>query len=265
MVAMGLAQDPRLRAVRWRDLLALSKGEIAWELALSAPWLAVGLLGFHAEWYVAALLSSFFFFLTGLRQVHNACHYMLGISRWLCDVGLLLLSVLMLSAMHAVQVTHLHHHRHCLDEDDVEAATAKLPAWRALLLGPLHPVRLHYWGFCLCNRSKRLWIAGEVAAITVTLLLVFAVLDIWALKCLAVTMLVGECFTGFFAVWSVHHDCSRSEIARTQRGWLKNFVSYNMLFHLEHHLFPNVPTCHLPKLARRIDRAAPQLRTKNVY
>ena len=59
-------------------------------------------------------------------------------------------------------------------------------------------------------------------------------------------MVFGECLTGFFAVWIVHRGChADGQIARTQRGWLKNIVSYSMFFHLEHHLFVFVPCWRL--------------------
>nr|WP_196893433.1 fatty acid desaturase [Aureivirga marina] len=32
-----------------------------------------------------------------------------------------------------------------------------------------------------------------------------------------------------------------------------------MLFHLEHHLFPAVPTIKLPELAKRIDKSLPEI------
>jgi len=38
-----------------------------------------------------------------------------------------------------------------------------------------------------------------------------------------------------------------------------------MFFHLEHHLYPRVPTCHLPILAQRLDRAVPELAHKQVF
>jgi hypothetical protein len=116
--------DGRLRAVEWRDLLPLTRREVVCETLIAAPWLAGSLVGWHlAEtshpgFAAAALLSAFFFFfLTGL---HNAYHHALGLGRWLTDLTMVALSVSMLSAMHAIQATHLHHHRHCLDEADVE-------------------------------------------------------------------------------------------------------------------------------------------------
>ena len=40
---------------------------------------------------------------------------------------------------------------------------------------------------------------------------------------------------------------------------------YNMFFHLEHHLFPGVPTIKLPALAKRIRQQLPDLRAKEVF
>ena len=37
-----------------------------------------------------------------------------------------------------------------------------------------------------------------------------------------------------------------------------------MFYHTEHHLFPKVPTCHLPELAERIDKVMPEIKDKTV-
>jgi fatty acid desaturase len=64
----------------------------------------------------------------------------------------------------------------------------------------------------------------------------------------------------------VHHHCDRTHyIARTLRNKIKNGITFNMFLHIEHHLFPRVPTCHLPELSRRIDRVAPELKSKIVF
>jgi fatty acid desaturase len=171
----------------------------------------------------------------------------------------------MLASMHAVQVTHLHHHRHCLREHDAEAAHARQRWWLVLLTGPLFPLRLHLAAWRTASSRKRTWIAAELAAIILLIAAVLLVPGPRALRWHLLAMGVGECFTGFFAVWIVHRGCDGDhQIARTQRGRLKNLVSYSMFFHLEHHLFPAVPTCHLPKLAERLDRAAPEYRDVQV-
>ncbi|NQZ59130.1 MAG: fatty acid desaturase, partial [Lentisphaeraceae bacterium] len=67
-------------------------------------------------------------------------------------------------------------------------------------------------------------------------------------------MLGANCLTAFFCVWLVHYGCDGIEkISRTVRNHWLNKVSFHMFLHVEHHLFPQVPTCNLLKLARRID------------
>jgi len=46
---------------------------------------------------------------------------------------------------------------------------------------------------------------------------------------------------------------------------LKSRLSYAMFFHVEHHLFPAVPTCHLAMLAARLDTIAPELALLRVF
>ncbi|XAM01669.1 fatty acid desaturase [Phycisphaeraceae bacterium D3-23] len=258
------ARDPALRRIEWHDLLPMTWGQVLNELTLSLPWLLASLGCYYAGgwWVLFGMLCSFFFFLTGLRQSHGCQHYQLPIARRWQDVMLAALSVLMLSSMHAVQATHLNHHRHTLDEHDFEGSVARQPMWRALLTGPLFPIRLHGHAWRLARPSKRRWIALEMLAVfgLVALLPVLPA----ALRWHVLAMLVGECFVGFFAVWTVHHDCDAHTPYRTQRGRWINRLFYNMFLHTEHHLFPAVPTCKLHLLAQRIDVAERRYRTLQV-
>jgi fatty acid desaturase len=263
---LDVLRDSRVRSVCWQDLIPLSRLEVAKELCLSLPWLALSLYLAQRHWCVPALLASFGFFLTGLRQVHNAYHYALGIPRVFAEWVMFGLSLLMLGSMHAVQVNHLRHHKHCLDEDDVEAWSARMSGLKAILVGPFFPLRLHWHAFQVANRRQVAWIVAELLGNVAVLVSVFFYLDVPAIRYHFMAMAVGQCLTAFFAVWTVHHGCDRSWfIARTLRGRFKNFISYSMFFHLEHHLFPRVPTCHLARLAGRLDRAAPELQRQRVF
>jgi fatty acid desaturase len=259
-----LRHEFQLERVQWRDLVPLTTFERMWELTLPLPWLALALGCYESGWWAPGLLCSFYFFLTGLRVSHNAQHYSLGLSRISQDLVLLVLSVLMLASMHAVQATHLHHHRHCLAEEDSEGETARLVWWRALLAGPLFPLRLHRAAWQLASPIKRGWIAVELCGIAVVLLAGLLSTDSLGWRWHWAAMLVGECFTAFFAVWTVHHGCDAQEPGRTQRGQWLSIVSYSMFFHAEHHLFPAVPTAHLPELSRRLDDVAPRISERQV-
>ena len=260
-----LRQDPRLRAVEWHDLTTLTSGQKARELLISLPWFVVSVVLFQYGWIVPALVAAFAFFLAGLRQAHGAQHYSLGIPRFAQDCLLSGLSVVMLSSLHALQATHMHHHRHALEPTDIESAAARMPWWKAILSGPWFILALNREGYRLAKPAKRTWIRTELILMVAYVVSVVA----WAprgLRWFTFAMIVGECLTGFFAVWTVHHDCDpEHQLARTQRGWWKTALTYQMFYHVEHHLFPAVPTPRLPELAARLDSAMPHLRNQQVF
>jgi fatty acid desaturase len=265
-MSLEIMRDPRVRSVEWKDLLALNRWEIVKELLLVFPWLGVSLVLAHFGYWYVALPFSFIFFLCGLRVVHNAYHYAMGIPRPATEWVMYILSVFMLSAMHALQQTHLHHHKHCLGEDDVEAASARMAGWRAIVFGPKFYVLIQKKGIELGNPRQRAWIWAEYASMAVWVPLALFVLHEPALKYHVVAMLIGQCLTAFFAVWTVHHDCDRDHfIARTLRNPIKSFIAFDMFYHVEHHLYPKVPTCHLGKLSKRLDEAAPELSKMQVF
>jgi len=258
-------RDSRVRGVAWHDLTSLTRYEVIAEVLLSLPWILASWWLAYRRIYIPALGCSFIFFLTGLRQVHNAYHYSLGLARRSTEWFIFLLSILMLGSMHAIQITHLHHHRHCMDDEDVEARSARMSALQALVFGPAFPIMLHAKAAQLASRRQRLWIAGELTANVAFVALIFA-LRIRFLEYHILAMATGQCLTAFFAVWTVHHDCDRSHhIARTLRGRLKTVLTFEMFYHIEHHLFPAVPTRHLSKLAERLDVAAPELQDRSVF
>jgi fatty acid desaturase len=263
---MSAVQKDRVPCVDWQDLRQLTRFEVVHELLLSPPWLLASWCAASFEHHVVALACSFMFFVTGLRQVHNAYHYALGLSRTATEWLMFTLSVLMLGSMHAVQINHLRHHRHCMDQEDIEAMSARMPAWRAILVGPLFPLRLHRKALEVAGARQRKWIRAELATNVVWITLVLGVLELPWLQYHVLAMAVGQCLTAFFAVWTVHHDCEPDGVfARTIRGRAKGFVTYNMFYHVEHHLFPAVPTRKLPVLAQRLDLVAPELAAKRVF
>lgn len=128
------------------------------------------------------------------------------------------MSVLMGAAMHAIQFNHLRHHAHCMDDEDVEAFGARLPAHKALLYGPYFPWLLHRHAFLHGGPRVRRFLALELGLWLALVALALA-LTLPLLRFHLGVMLVGQCLTAFFAVWTVHHDCDCSHyIARTILG-----------------------------------------------
>lgn len=251
--------------VAWRDLLALSRGQVWLNVGLSWPWLL-------ASWYAAArgdivlaLPLSFFFFLCALRQAHDCYHRSIGLGGRGITLLQYVLSVTMFCSTHAIRHTHLQHHRAPLSADDVEGGWARLPAWRALLCGPWFSLRTQWQGLRHGDADTRRrsrhdgLLMAAVAAVT------------WAWPQPALVyhlcaMLAANAVVGFFAVWLVHHGCDAAGVfARTERRRWLNLATAHLLYHIEHHLFPQVPANHLPELARRLDRQAPQWTVRRVW
>lgn len=247
------------RRVVWRDLTPMRPIDGVVECLHPLPWLAAAwTCAAHGLW-LPATGAAFMMFLTALRLNHEAIHGNLGFSPRGHRLVIHALSLLMLGSNSAVAANHLHHHRHIGRPDDLEGKAGTMSAWRVLLYGPVFPVEMHRAAWGSGNRALRRRMAIDLA-LNLALVGTAVASRSSVLAFHIATMVAAQCLTAFFAVWITHHDCpDGGAIARTQRSRIVNLLSYNMFFHLEHHLFPGVPVKRLGRLARRIDRAAPAL------
>lgn len=252
------------KKVYWKDLTHLNRWETFVENNITVPWLAASWILAYFHLYVPAAPCSVVFFLTALRQSHNGFHNSLGTGRKLTWYCLYSNSLLMLASMHAVKFSHLRHHKYCLGEQDHEGKCAKMKWYRAMLYGPMHIYSIHKAALTLGSKKYKRDVILEMVSIVLFVIIVFT-LQIPFLMYHCIAMFGGEMMSAFFAVWTVHHDLDEHVIARTQRSRWKNIITYNMFYHLEHHMFPAVPTIKLPELAKRIDAAIPELEKKQTF
>lgn len=251
--------------VAWRDLRTLSLKEMLIENNLTVPWFLISMVLAYFGYYILALPFSAFFFLTGLRQVHNGFHNTLGTNRFLTWLTLYTNSILMMVSIHAVKFNHIRHHKYCLTDEDYEGKSARMTWYGAILYGPVHMFLIHRVTLQLGDRAYRRNVLLELASIALAASAVFY-FHIHFLIYHIIVMIIGEFLMAFFAVWTVHHDThDHPDLARTQRTGWKNKITFSMFYHLEHHLFPAVPTIKLPELARRIDKALPEIQKKNTF
>lgn len=252
------ATDPALRHIAWRDLVAMRPRDGLVECLHPVPWLILSFALVSTGLWLLAIPATFMFFLTALRLNHEAIHHNLGFGPRGHRFVLHGLSGLMLGSNSSVAFNHLHHHAKIGTPEDIEGKCGDMPLWQVLLYGPRFPVETHLYGWRHGGPRLRRRMAIDLA---LNLLVIGAALaSQWEPLLYHVSaMLAAQCLTAFFAVWVTHHDCEEGVVARTQRGRLLNRVSYNMFFHLEHHLFPAVPVSRLPTLAARLDAAAPKL------
>ncbi|MFD1629745.1 fatty acid desaturase family protein [Pseudopedobacter beijingensis] len=254
-----------LKKVEWKDLKNLSIKEMLIENNLTIPWFVISLTLAYFGYYILALPFSAFFFLTALRQVHNGFHNSLGTNRFLTSLSLYINSVLMLVSIHAVKFNHIRHHKYCLTEEDYEGKSANMTWYGAILYGPIHMFLIHKVTLQLGNKYYKRNVILELISILVFLALIFH-FQIHFLIYHVIVMIIGEFLMAFFAVWTVHHDTHDSpDFARTQRTGWKNKLTFSMFYHLEHHLFPAVPTIKLPELAKRIDEVLPEIEKKETF
>lgn len=260
-----MTQQEIVRTVKWKDLRRLSFPEMMIENNLTVPWLCLSLgLAFNGH-YLLALPFSAFYFLTALRQVHNGFHNSLGTNRLLTWLTLYLNSISMMASIHAVKFNHIRHHKFCLSEEDYEGKSARMSWYGAILYGPVHMFLIHKITWQHGNRIYRRNLLLELLSIiAVASAVLYFRIDFLIYH--MIVMVFGELLMAFFAVWTVHHDTDESpEFARTQRSWWKNKITFSMFYHLEHHLFPAVPTIKLPELAKRIDEALPDITKKETF
>tara|TARA_B110000211_G_C14034191_1_gene533661 strand:- start:208 stop:924 length:717 start_codon:yes stop_codon:yes gene_type:complete len=232
---------------------------------LTIPWFLISIGLAYLGYYWAALPFSGFFFLTGLRQVHNGFHNSLGTNKFLTWLSLYINSILMVSSIHAIKFNHIRHHKFCLSDEDYEGKSAGMTWYGAILYGPVHMFLIHKVTLQIGNKKYVKNVLFELASIAIVLSAIFYY-QIDFLIYHVIIMIIGEFLMAFFAVWTVHHHTEDNDgLARTQRKGWKNKITFSMFYHLEHHLFPAIPTIKLPELANRIDQALPDLEKRETF
>jgi fatty-acid desaturase len=205
----------------------LSFREVLIENSLTIPWFIISMILAYFGYYIFALPFSAFFFLTGLRQVHNGFHNSLGTNKFLTWLSLYINSVLMMVSIHAVKFNHIRHHKYCLTDEDYEGKSAGMTWYGAILYGPIHMFLIHKITLELGNNDYKRNVMLELISVVIfTTVVVYYKINFLIYQ---IVMTIGEFLMAFFAVWTVHHDTHDSpEFARTQRDRWKNRIKFSM-------------------------------------
>ena len=250
-------RHPSLANIEWQDLRQLKPTETVYNIFLSLPFLLLSWWSVWQGFWLLALVATFFFFTAALRQAHDCYHRTLGVNKSATELMLFMLSITMLCSTHAIRHTHLNHHRDPLGDSDVEGNWARLPWYQAILGGGIFSIMIQWFGLTNGSRRNRMLVAFDMLLIFAVIATAFITMHP-VLMYHVLVMILANTMVGFFAVWSVHHGCDDVVYARSERHPLINLLTFNLLYHIEHHLFPAVPTNHLPILAKRLDLHAPQ-------
>ena len=247
------------------DLLAAGKWERVCSLALPflfiAGFFAAGARGWWPVSIACAMAHSFF---TYGSVSHDLVHRTFRLPVWLNETLLFLIETSGFRSGHAYRTTHLHHHRRFPHEDDIEGRTARMGFFRTLLDGVVTQPLLWWWALGKSTGRDRKWIIAEGAII---LALLAACVLAWPVSRLpaayAGLIIAGSWIFPLVTVFIPHNAEGRDALEQTRwfRGRVLALLAFDHLYHLEHHLYPQVPHQRWAALARRL---APHLSARGL-
>ena len=227
-------------------------------LSLIVPFVLVPLFFLFAArgWWIAALgCPVILSFVTYGSVSHDLVHRTLNLPQWLNEILLSAMELITFRSGHAYRYTHLHHHARFPAGDDMEGEAARMPLKRALFEGFAHQPRLWWFAFRHAPHD-RAWILGEGIAVVVLLAASAAAIPVTPLPAMyAALMIMGTWIFPIVTVIIPHDASGTTELTQTRlfRGKVLSVIAVEHLYHLEHHLYPQVPHHNWPRLARRLD------------
>jgi beta-carotene hydroxylase len=207
-------------------------------------------------WWLVAVPAVWLVYGSTLTAVHHLIHGSLGLPHRARHAALTVLGAVVAESGHALQQTHLAHHRSAPDHPDPEGYIENV-TWRQIPLAALRfRYRLAWWG--LGHARRRRLIRAEMAFHAGAHLASLALLPITPLPWIYLTLIHVASFA--FAVlagkgpqtnWG-RPIASPFVRVRTRVGRVL-FFSHDL--HLEHHIYPKVPLPRLRLLAPALREA----------
>jgi fatty acid desaturase len=238
-----------------KKLCATSRTRRLWTLSRPLIWTGLFFVLAHHRWWVPAVAVFAPLFLSQVVALNDVMHGSIGLGTTATELAAASLGALVLESGHAIRITHLAHHQQGGGRDDPESYVDLLPLQRLILELPLYRCRIWAYGWHHGTRRERAWVASETFAIalvarwcvsgqapaSVTAFVVLSVLAGWAFPIVSAM--------GPHADWGRDNS---SHAYRVRGRWLPRLM-LNLPLHLEHHLFPDVPSHRLPELAEALD------------
>lgn len=225
---------------------------------LALPFVALGLYIVFAwlHWWPLAVASIMMLsFVTYGSTSHDLVHRTLHLApRW--NDGLLsLIELLSLRSGTAYRLSHLHHHRHLLEAGDIEGEAAHGSLFRAVVGGIAMQFRLWLWAW---NNHREMRLRLLVEGIGIVSLIAIGIAAFrWspAPTIYVILVVAGSWLFPLITVYIPHETLGDGPLTQTRlfRGRLVQWIAFDHLYHLEHHLYPAVPHHHWKTLAQRLD------------
>ncbi len=225
-------------------------------IVLVRPFVCVALYAVFATfgWWPIAVLAVMALFITIVASAHDLVHQALGLPRRANEIMLSMIGLLVLESGHAYKVSHWQHHRRFPNDDDPEGDPARMPMWRAMLEGPIFLFRLWSWAWRRAPQ-ERTWLVLEAGWFSAFIMIAVAV---WpqthTLLAYAILVVVGSWVYPVLTVHLPHNVKGRNALFQTYtlRGRMIPKIFLELTYHLEHHLYPAVPSHHYAELSKRL-------------
>jgi beta-carotene hydroxylase len=196
-------------------------------------------------------------FLTYGSVSHDLVHANLGLPPAVNRGVLRVMELLMLRSGTVYRIVHLNHHAKYPDaHDDPEGAAARLGLARTLGEGVIFQFKLGRWAWRRASQGDRRRMLAEWCGIGAILATSVALLP-------RTPVLLAYCALVYAGSWVIPlvtsylvHDPGADHVlrqTRLYRGAFYSLVAFDHLYHLEHHLYPQVPHQNWKRLARRLD------------
>jgi len=211
--------------------------------------------GSHELWFPALACPVLLSFYTYGSISHDLVHRNLRLRPLVNDVLLTAIELLGIRSGHAYRLSHLHHHARFPAADDIEAASSRLPFGRAIFAGLTLQPRLYLWALRKPGPHRR-WVIAEGLLILGLIAASLAALTWTILPALYIALMIaGSWVFPIITVLIPHDRHGKNELTQTRlfRGKMLSILALEHLYHLEHHLYPQVPHHNWPELARRLD------------
>ncbi len=229
-------------------------------MALARPFIGVAAYvaaAYLGLWWLTPIIV-FLTFVAVVTVTHDVVHGTLGLHKRQTELALFAMGIVLLESGHAYRLTHHQHHSTFPGNDDPEGYPAKMGLLGAALYGPVFLWRLWVWAFQRSRRLpvQRLWLIVEVAILPTV---VIAGILLWrttpAVLVYAVQAIVGSWVYPLLTVYLPHKEYGDTPLTQTHtlRGHLIPALFLELTYHLEHPLYPQVPSHNLAELARRLD------------
>jgi beta-carotene hydroxylase len=218
----------------------IAAGFMATALATGRPLLALALIpGLYA---------------TSLTLVHHCVHGSLRLVNWLRHLSLFVGGALALGSGHALVITHTNHHQTSLDLDDPEGFIETV-AWKRL---PVEAVLFRYRLWAWRQNSQRGTIAAEIAVHISALAsapIVWLATSSWHWPLVVIVMwgsdVVFAVLAGKGPQTNWGRPISTPLVIIRCRLTRRLLISHN--WHLEHHLYPQLPLFRLGQVVDQLD------------